>query len=175
MTRPSPINQVIASVRKLSQMDPQDEAVAGTVEVLQGEVALSSLGRPPASPPRHLRGGQASAQDDTAFLKDQISKLHSAALHPAARYQRVLAILAGLHRAVQASERPQYASLRPRIAGIVHKVAGVFAEVDTVKDLDKDLAAIEKAVHGLYGDQSSNSTFYFDRRGKGHHSKSEGG
>lgn len=162
------VKKVIATVRKLAETDPHADAVKGTVEVLQKEIDL--LGGA-VEKPAGFKGsfGEHSNKDDIDFLKQQISKLHSAAVQPAARYQRILAITAGLHRALQASERPQFAALRPRIAKIVEKVAGVFAEVDTVADLDKPLEQIEKAVHALYGQQDKNSTFYFDRRGKGHH------
>jgi hypothetical protein len=173
MNNQAQVNKVIAAVRKLAQTDPQDEAVSETVDVLQAEAKL--LGGEVEKPAGFSGSfGEHSVKQDQDFLKDQVSKLHSAALGPASRYQRILAITAGLHRALQASEKPQYAALRPRIAQIVEKTAGLFAEVDTVADLDKDLESIEKAVHSLYGDQSKNSTFYFDRRGKGHHTKSEG-
>jgi hypothetical protein len=174
MNNQAQVTKVIAAVRKLAQTDPQDEAVSETVDVLQAEAKL--LGGE-VEKPAGFKGsfGEHSVQQDQDFLKDQISKLHSAAMAPASRYQRILAITAGLHRALMATEKPQFARIRPRIAKIVEHVAGLFAEVDTVADLDKDLEAVEKAVHGLYGDQSKNSTFYFDRRGKGHHTKSEGG
>ncbi len=165
------LKKVAAAVTRLAETDPQDEAVKRTVDVLNAEAKL--LGGEVEKPAGFSGSfGEHSVEQDAAFLKDQVSQLHQAALKPAARYQRIIAITAGLHRALQASERPQFAALRPRIAKIVERTAGIFAEVDTVADLDKELEAIEKAVHSLYGDQSSNSTFYFDRRGKGHHSKS---
>lgn len=174
MNNQAQLKKVVAAVKRLAETDPQSDAVKGTVDVLQAEVAL--LGGEVEKPAGFAGSfGENSVQEDVSFLKDQVSKLHSAALQPAARYQRILAITAGLHRALLASERPQYAALRPRIAKIVEKTAGLFAEVDTVADLDKDLESIEKAVHSLYGDQGKNSTFYFDRRGKGHHTKTEGG
>lgn len=173
MNNHAQVNKVIAAVRKLAQTDPQDEAVSETVQVLQDEAKLLGQVEKPAGASGSF--GEHSQKEDADFLKDQISKLHSAALQPAARYQRILAITAGLHRALMATEKPQFARIRPRIAKIVEHVAGLFAEVDTVADLDKDLEAVEKAVHGLYGDQGKNATFYFDRRGKGHHTKSEGG
>jgi len=174
MNNHAQVKKVIAAVKRLAETDPQSEAVSRTVDVLQAEAQLLGGG---VEKPAGFKGsfGENSSKQDADFLKEQIKKLHSAAVGPAARYQRILAITAGLHRALLASEKPQFAGLRPRIAKIAEHVAGVFAEVDTVADLDKDLEAIEKAVHGLYGDQSKNSTFYFDRRGKGHHTKSEGG
>lgn len=167
MNNSAQVKKVIAAVKKLAQTDPQDEAVSRTVDVLKAEADAIEASEQPGGHSGSF--GEHSQSEDAEFLKDQISKLHAAATVPAARYQRVLAITAGLHRALQATEKPQYAALRPKIARIAARVAGIFAEVDTVKDLDKDLEAIEKAVHSLYGDQSSNSTFYFDRRGKGHH------
>ncbi len=174
MNNQAQLKKVVAAVKRLAETDPQSEAVKETVNVLKEEAKL--LGgevEKPAGYPGSF--GEHSNEQDVAFLKEQVSKLHSAATVPAARYARILAITAGLHRALQASQKPQYAALRPRIAKIVEKTAGLFAEVDTVADLDKDLESIEKAVHSLYGDQSKNSTFYFESRGKGHHSKSEGG
>jgi hypothetical protein len=164
---------LLAATRRLAQMDPQDEAVARTVQGLQEQIAqLTTEVEKPTGEKNSF--GDNSRKQDVKFLKDQISKLKSAAEAPAKNYLRIEEILKGLHRAVEASERPQYAALRPRISTIVEKLAGVFSEVDTVQDLDKPLSAIEKAVHGLYGDQSSNATYYFDRRGKGHHTKGEG-
>ncbi|KKL50105.1 hypothetical protein LCGC14_2308870, partial [marine sediment metagenome] len=86
--------------------------------------------------------------------------------------RRILAITDRLRDVWTTASKPHNAAVRPRVARLVQQVAGVFAEVDTVKDLDKPLEQIEKAIHGLYGpDQSANSAFYFGRRGKGHHDK----
>jgi len=162
--------KLVAAVSKLAQMDPQDEAVARTVKVLNDEAALL---KGEVEHPAGYKGsfGESSAKADLEAIGEQIKKLHAAAAAPARNYQRMAAILAGLHRAHEASMKPAHAAIRPRIAGIIEKVAGVFAEIDTVQDLDKPLEAIEKAVHGLYGDQSKNSTYYFERRNKGHHSE----
>jgi len=167
---PDVARSLLASARKLAQMDPQDEAVSKTVDGLKEQIAqlTSMVDKPTGEKNSH---GDQSRKDDVDFLKGQISKLQQAAELPARNYTRISEILKGLLRAAQASERPQYAAVRPRISAIVAKLAGVFAEVDTVQDLDKPLEAIEKAVHGLYGDQGKNSTYYFDRRGKGHHSE----
>jgi hypothetical protein len=161
--------KIVAAVKHLAQMDPQDAAVARTVQVLNDEAALLRGGE--VERPDGFKGsfGESSAKADLEAIGDQIKKLHSAAAVPARNYARMASILAGLHRAHEASGRPAYAHLRPRIAGIIEKVAGVFAEIDTVQDLEKPLEAIEKAVHGLYGDQGKNATFYFERRNKGHH------
>lgn len=163
------IRQLFATVKCLAQMDPQDEAVARTVQVLADEAAIL---KGEIEKPAGFKGsfGENSKNADLEAIGDQIEKLHSAAAVPARNYARMASILVGLHRAHEASARPVYAHLRPRIAGIVEKVAGVFAEIDTVQDLDKPLEAIEKAVHALYGDQSKNSTYMFERRNKGHHS-----
>lgn len=161
------IRTVIAAVKKLAQMDPQDAAVDATVEALHGDVALIGEQMREATP----GFGKDSMKDDIGFINDQIKKLQTAAATPARNYQRITAILAGLSRAAQAASQPRYAALRPQIATIVAKVAGVFSEVDTVQDLDKPLEAIEKAVHSLYGpSQSKNDAYMFERRNKGHHS-----
>ncbi len=164
--------KIVAAVKKLAQMDPQDEAVDQTVQVLNAEAALL---KGAVEHPAGYKGsfGEASEKDDIEAIGDQISKLRSAAQIPAQNYARMASILTGLHRANQASARPAHAHLKPRIANIVEKVAGLFAECDTVQDLDKPLEAIEKAVHGLYGDQGKNSTFFFERRNKGHHSETK--
>lgn len=153
------IRTVIATVKKLAQMDPGDAAVEATVDGLAGQAA--ALGEQP-------REASAPASD-MSLVRGQIAKLQAAASAPLRNYRRISAILDGLARAAAAAEQPRYADRRQRIATIAQKVAGLFAEVDTVQDLDKPLEQIEKAVHGLYGDQSKNSTFYLGRRGKGHH------
>ncbi len=166
----SHLQNVRIAARKLAQMDPQDEAVTRTVQGLQEQISLLTKEvDPPAGEKNSFGAG--IREDEVDHLKEQISKLHSAASVPLKNYQRVLSILEGLKTATELASRPQNAALRPKIAGVIEKVAGVFSEVDTTEDLDKPLEAIEKAVHGLYGDQSKNSTYYFDRRGKGHHSK----
>jgi hypothetical protein len=159
---------ITAGIKKLAQMDPQDEAVARTVQVIEAQVDL--LGEQSRSVEKNSISQQ-SMECDIGCLKNQVDKLRAAAEPAARNYQRVVAILGGLRRAAQVAERPQYASLRPRLAACVKKVAGIFAEVDTVADLDKPLDQIEKAVHALYGDQSANHTYMFEARGKGHHSK----
>lgn len=160
--------RLIATAKKLAQMDPQDEAVAATVAEL--EDVCTQLGEQQREAQKGSFGQQ-SMKDDMVAIGEQIDKLHAAALVPASNYARIVSILGGLKRAAMASARPQNAEIRPRVADAVRKVAGIFAEVDTVQDLNKPLEAIEKAVHSLYGDQSKNSTFYLERRGKGHHSK----
>lgn len=166
------IKQLVATVQKLAGMDPQDEAVARVIKNLQDQASVLSKD---IEHPAGFKGsfGEQSLKDDLEFIKCQVDKLHTAALRPYNNYRRISAICAELKRVVGIAERPQYAGLKPKIAAIVEKVAGVFSEIDTVQDLDKPLEAIEKAVHGLYGDQSKNSTFYFERRGKGHHSESK--
>jgi hypothetical protein len=144
------VRNFISTVQKLSAMDPRDEETVSVVASL--DKMATELDIPTVA--------------SMEVLKSQVQKLHSAALVPANNYQRIVAITAGLHRALVATEKPQYASLRPRISKIVERVAGIFAEVDTVQDLDKPLEQIEKAVHALYGDQSLNSMPYFERRGK---------
>ena len=172
MNMPENLKKLVAATRRLAQMDPQDEAVKATADELKVEIDLVTKDvEKPAGAPGSF--GEQSLKDDASFVADQIGKLKSAAERPARNYVRIYNILKGLHQAAEIAKRPQYAALRPRLATITEKVAGLFAEVDTVADLDKPLEAIEKAVHSLYGDQSKNSTFYLDRRGKGHHTKSE--
>jgi hypothetical protein len=162
----------VATAQRLAQMDPQAEAVGRTVDELESNIALlRSEVEKPAGEKNSF--GDHSRKVDIENLGNQIDKLRSAAFVPASNYKRIVSILTGLKNACVAAQKPQNAALRPQIATIVEKVAGVFAEVDTVQDLDKPLEAIEKAVHGLYGDQSKNSTYYFDRRGKGHHEKTD--
>lgn len=153
---------LVAAVKKLSSTDPNNPATkAALTEVMAAVDALSVSDKAPV----------VATQDiDVNFLMEQVKKLHQAAETPIKNYSRMMSITAGLGRAIEISKRPQNAEVRPRIATIVEKVAGLFAEVDTAEDLDRPLAEIEKAVHSLYGDQSKNSTLYFDRRNKGHHS-----
>lgn len=162
-------NLVLAS-RRLAQMDPQDEAVARTVSEMQDNAKLlGELARDDKASP----WGEQSMKDDIDSIGDQIKRLKAAAAMPAANYRRIYNILATLERAWSVASLPQNAVARPKFASAFKKVAGIFAEVDTVQDLSKPLDAIEKAVHGLYGDQSKNSTYYFDARGKGHHKQGE--
>lgn len=159
------IKNLLATAKHLAEMDPQDEAVQRVVQNLQAQTSLLN------EQAREDRSwGQSSMKDDVAFIGEQVKRLKSAAEIPAKNYQRILQILSGLDKTCQLAARPQNVKVRPKIAAIVEKLAGVFAEVDTVADLDRSLSEIEKAIHGLYGDQGKNSTFYFERRGKGHHS-----
>lgn len=164
------IRNLVAASRHLAEMDPQDEAVERTVQQLTENANLlrELAGKDKSSP-----WGKGSMDDDVAFIGEQIKKLKAAAAVPARNYRRIHNILDGLEKVWISASRPQNAEVRPKVASVVKKVAGIFAEVDTVDDLDKPLEQIEKAVHGLYGDQSKNSTYYFDRRGKGHHTKSD--
>lgn len=159
--------KVFATTRDLLKTDPNDESVQRIVASLKEQVIqlASEVDGPSES------SQVASPDDSIEFLQGQISKMQQAAEIPSKNYTRIVEIFKGLSRAAKICERPQYASLRPRIATIVEKVAGIFSEVDTVQDLDKPLEAIEKAVHSLYGDQSKNGTYMFERRGKGHHSE----
>lgn len=162
------LDQALKLSARLASMDPQDEAVQSTVEGLQAQLGL--LGEN-AREDKNSPWGAQSMKDDAEFIKEQIKKLKAAAAVPAANYRRIFDITTALERAWDHASKPQNASVRPRMAAVIAQVAGVFAEVDTVQDLDKPLEAIEKAVHSLYGDQSRNSTFYFERRNKGYHGK----
>jgi vacuolar-type H+-ATPase subunit I/STV1 len=171
----SNIRPVIATLKKLAQMDPQDEAVEATVKELQ-EVS-SQLGEQMREDKNSPAGTQ-SMKDDMDMIGEQIDKLHAAAIRPAANYARIVSILGGLKRAVLAAKRPQNAAVRPKVAAIVEKVAGIFSEVDTVEDLDRPLQEVERAVHSLYGQrggelgQSANKVYCHGLAEKGHRSES---
>ncbi len=166
MDKVTVVKNLLASSRRLAEMDPQDDAVSRTVAEMQDSAKLlGELARDDKSSP----WGAQSMKDDIDSLGEQIKRLKAAAAMPAANFRRMYNILASMERVWALAARPQNAAVRPKVASMMKKIAGVFAEVDTVQDLDKPLGAIEKAIHSLYGDQSSNGTYYFDRRGKGHH------
>lgn len=166
-----PLQNIKIAVAKLAQMDPQDEAVAKTVEGIQEQISLlSKVDKPAGDKNSH---GKGMREDDVDFMKEQINKLHQAAVAPLKNYRRIATITDTLGKVAELAARPQNAAVRPQIMNAIEKIAGVFSQVDTVADLDKPLEQIEKAVAALYGDQSSNSSLYFERRGKGHHTKSE--
>ena len=161
--------KITASTKHLAdETDPKDESVARSVKGLQEQVSLLR---------EQLQGSRSwskeSMQQDVKWLEEEISRLKSAAEIPASNYTRIVSILDGLHRAAVAASRPQNAHLATQLRDVTAKVAGLFQEVDTTEDLNKPLEAIEKAVEGLYGDQSKNDTYYFTRRGKGHHEKKD--
>ncbi len=159
------MKSLISTVRKLANMDPQSEAVTDTVQELQEEIKVISEQASEAEE----SFGKESMKDDIGFIHSQIDTLHSASTHNAKIYSKISSILETLKKAVAATERRSDVKARRTLASSVHKLAGIFQQVDTVEDLDKPLEQIEKAVHSVYGDQSKNSTYYFDRRGKGHH------
>lgn len=169
------LKNVVAASRRLAETDPQDEAVSRVVDHLQDQAgllkSLMTQKPTPDTAPSNRGWGKDSMDNDVEFIGQQVQKLKAAAAVPMRNYQRIVSICDGLANAVVAARRPENAGVRPQIAGVVKRVAGVFAEVDTVDDLDKPLEQIEKAVHSLYGDQSKNETYYFDRRNKGHHGK----
>lgn len=165
----SGLRQIAATAHRLAETDPQSDAVQRVVDELHKQVQWLGQIEKPTGYKANEDFGANSLKDDISFIGEQVKRLKSAAEPAAKNYTRVVSILAGLQRAIEIAKRPQYAALRPRISAIVEKVAGAFECIDTVEDLDKPLEQIEKAVHGLYGDQSSNATYYFDRRGKGHH------
>lgn len=157
---------IVATITRLAETDPQDEAVSKTVEELQESVnLLKELSRDD-------RGwGKDSMEDDADFMLEQIKQLKAAALVPANNYRKIVDICDELKKVAIDARKPENAKIQKHLAAAIRKISGIFAEVDTVKDLDKPLDQIAKAVHGLYGDQSKNQTFYFDRRNKGHHGK----
>lgn len=149
------VDSMVAASTRLAAMDPKDEAVVKAVDGLQAQAQMVATGEPKEEVP------------DAEFIGKQIKKLYSACMIPANNYRRLANICNELDNAFTVASRPQNADQLPRLANIIKQVAGVFAEVDTVQDLDKPLAQIEKAVHSLYGDQSKNRTFYFPMNGKG--------
>lgn len=53
-----------------------------------------------------------------------------------------------------------------RMARILDKMATIIEKVDLAEDfVNKPLAEVEAAVDAIYGDQSKNETYYFQRRG----------
>lgn len=169
------MNSAIESLRErvasLVALEPSDKSVvphlAALVENIQA--VEKSLTEKTASAPEV----QSQASLDMVKAADAVGRLYQAAGTTKQNYERIMGILEGLHGAIKVAAKPQNVEVRPRIASLVEKTAGVFALCDTVQDLDRPLADIEKAVHSLYGDQSKNSTYYFDRRGKGHHDEAK--
>ena len=163
------IQELAESVNRLAATDPTGPTVGDRV----GEV-FTKIGQiKTATAQREVAPAKSETVVDNLTVVDQIDKMRAAAVVPASNYGRVVSILDGLRHAALLASRPQNAAVRPQIASIVKKMAGVFKDIDTVQDLDKPLEQIEKAVHGLYGDQGKNATFYFERRGKGHHGEAD--
>lgn len=161
------VQELVESVNRLAATDP-----TGPKTEERSREVFAMAGQLRAALTREVAPAKSEFVVNNPTVVDQIDRMRAAAVVPAANYGRIVSILDGLRHAALLAGRPQNAPVRPRIAEIVKKMAGVFKDIDTVQDLDKPLEQIEKAVHGLYGDQSSNSCFYFDRRGKGHHDKS---
>jgi hypothetical protein len=195
------VNKLVESINRLAATDPKGPAVVKRVAEVQDSVSCmdSAVSAEKCSGGCHCQNNPVPAPvpvlapgesfDATApvlvpgesfdtenllgnsEIVNQIDAMRSMAATPASNYGRILSILDGLRHASVLASRPQNASIRPRLAQIVNKVAGIFKEIDTVEDLNQPLEQIERAVHSLYGNQSANSTFYFDRRGKGHRSE----
>jgi len=162
------VENLKAKVAALASTDPMKKSVLDRLsEVADGISAIEKV----ASEPKPATNDLASS--DMIQAADAVGRLYKAAATTARNYERIMDILEGLHSAIKVAARPQNVAVRPKVASLVEKTAGVFALCDTVEDLDRPLEEIQKAVHSLYGDQSKNSTFYFDRRGKGHHSESK--
>ena len=163
------VRELVESINRLAATNPTGPAVGARANEIFAKVNAVKT----ASVRREVAPARREIAVDNPSIVDQIDKMRSAAVVPASNYGRVVSILDGLRHAALLAGRPQNAAMRPQIASIVRKMAGVFKDIDTVQDLDKPLETIEKAVHGLYGDQSKNSCYYFDRRGKGHHGEAE--
>lgn len=160
------IKNILTASEELVSMDPQDEAIHKTVEKLHEEANLTNE---LAKKAESNSFGEGSMEDDVERLHHQTQRLKAAAATPARNYRRIYNILENIERAIVAAKKPENAQIRPTLRGVVLKVAGIFSKCDTVQDLDRPLEEIEKAIKKLYGDQSQNSTFYFDRRNVGHH------
>ena len=167
------VSDLVASSRRLAEMTPEsshDDAVKRTVDGMKNQVDILREQMGEAQKGSFVKD---SMKDDIGTLKDQMKILNSAAERPARNYQRIISIIAGIDRLLDASSRPENASLRPQVISVATKVAGIFAEVDTADDLDKPLEAIERAVHKLYNNGKMNDpkTYNFSQSGRGHHSK----
>jgi hypothetical protein len=155
------VEGIVASTKQLMTMNADSpDATTIVATISKGTEQLLSLGSEPAKPALEF-----------SVVSEQLDKLHNAAVVPAQNYRRIATITGKLRGLVKLAALPQNAGVREQMAAIVAKTAGIFAEVDTVDDLDKPLAAIEKAVEKLYGDQNAPSTYNFEQSGKGHHSK----
>lgn len=166
----SAIDNLRERVASLVALEPADKSVVQHLAALVDNIIAveKSVTDPVASP--EVKTPVAS---DMVKAADAVGRLYQAAGTTKQNYERIMGILEGLHGAIKVAAKPQNVEVRPRISSLVEKTAGVFALCDTVQDLDRPLAEIEKAVHSLYGDQSKNSTYYFDRRGKGHHDEAK--
>jgi hypothetical protein len=148
-SKPCDGSEVVTLTSSMAQL------AAETVEIIDAEAA------------------RVAATDKSGFdvVCAKVEQLHAAALIPAKNYRRIATITSKLQGLAKLASLPQNAALRGQIKDIVQKTAGIFAEVDTVEDLNKPLEQIESTVHKLYGDQSKNSTYNFEARGKGFHGK----
>lgn len=167
---------LVASVRKIAEADPQSSGVSALVEGLEAQLdaletqveAISDLApaaeeAPAAEAPEAPEGSTETAS--TVF--GQLALLRSAAEAPLKNYQRIIALCSSLERVANIASRPQYAAARPHVASCVQKLAGIFSKVDTVEDLDKPLAQIESAIHSLYKNPNDPSTYNFSAKNKG--------
>ena len=175
----SPIDNLRKRVASLTALDPNEKAVLShiaaiidDIQAVEQKVAQTTESTSRNPEVANTSGPTVPTVDgstDMVKAADAVGRLYQAAGTTMRNYEKILGILEGLHSVIKVAAKPQNVAVRPRVASLVEKTAGVFALCDTVQDLDRPLADIEKAVHALYGDQSKNSTFYFDRRGKGHH------
>jgi hypothetical protein len=165
------VRELVESVNRLAATNPVNHVVSKRVQEV---FALTKQIRTALEPVSERQVAPAHSEfvvdnPPVDAVVEQIDQMRASAVRPATNYGRMVAVLDGLRHAALLAQRPQNAAVRPRISAIVSKVAGVFKDIDTVQDLDKPLEQIEKAVHSLYGNQSSNSSYYFGRRGKGGH------
>lgn len=170
--------RVSTLVKKVAQDQGVDsEALAGTVEELLDvveqlaqEVGLTDdeTDQDGQDQDGQDQGQGQDGQDDLGVTQQQLAAMYYASKAPARNFDRIAAICNKLGLASKNVD-PRDKKMVRRLSSVTAKIAGVFAQVDTVDDLDRPLAEIEKAVHSLYGDQSKNSVEFFERRGKGHH------
>jgi seryl-tRNA synthetase len=163
------LKKIAETASRLASMDPQDEAVQRTIEGLQknADMLHEQIREEPKG-----SWGENSMKNDAEFISEQIKCLKAAAVNPARNYMKIVSIIEGLERAAVACQRPENTAMLPRIAEVTRRVAGIFKKVDTVEDLERPLTEIEAAVAKLYGpDQSRNDSYFFDRKGKGHHNE----
>jgi F0F1-type ATP synthase alpha subunit len=173
MNHESIVSDLVASSRRLAGMTPessQEEAIKRTVDGMKRQVDVIREQMGEAQKGSFVKDTMA---DDIDALKHQMQVLHHAAERPARNYQKIISIIAGVNRLLDAVSRAENAHLRPRAVQVATKIAGIFAEVDTAEDLDVPLEKIETAVHKLYNNGKLNDpkSYNFSQTGRGHHSK----
>lgn len=179
------VRNLVASVKKIAEADPQSAGVSALVEGLEAqldalETQVEALGdmAPAAEAPESEEASEtpeapaeepaeAPSTETASTVFGQLASLRRAAEAPLKNYQRIVALCTSLERVANIASRPQYAAARPHVAACVQKLAGIFSKVDTVEDLDKPLEQIESAIHSLYKNPNDPSTYNFSAKNKG--------